>query len=318
MTAMTPRLIAILLTLLLCLPGAVAAQAQPPTLADYERLLREAQAAAMRGDRLDLEQVAPALTAAESVQLPDGRLAPVDNRWLAEALDTANPDLPAIAERLGALIDALAYAGPAAPADAQQRLADLLSRPPFEQPAPPREPTLIDRFFQWLGEWLADLLQPVGEVAATTDGDLLSWGLVIIGGLLVAAVLAIWLRGLRRTLASDPQTLADDEEERLSAGEALGRANSLAQRGDYRTAVRYLYLSSLLWLDERRMLRYDRTLTNREYLTRLGERPDLRERLTPVVETFDRVWYGAAPLDAERFAAYEQQVARLRELEERQ
>lgn len=317
MTAMIPRLIAILLTLLLCLPGAVAAQAQPPTLADYERLLREAQAAAARGDRLDVEQVAPALTSADSVRLPDGRLAPVDNRWLAEALDTANPDLPAIAERLGALVDALAYAGPAAPADAQQRLADLLSRPPFAQDRPPREPNVLDRFFEWLFDRLAELFEPVGDVAAATDGTLVSWGLVALGGALVAVVLTIWLRGLRRTLAADPRALSDVEEERLSASDALGRANSLSQRGDYRTAVRYLYLSSLLWLDERRLLRYDRTLTNREYLTRLGERPDLRERLTPVVETFDRVWYGAAPLDADRFAAYEQQVARLRELEER-
>lgn len=317
MTAMIPRLIAILLTLLLCLPGAVAAQAQPPTLADYERLLREAQAAAARGDRLDVEQVAPALTAVDAVRLADGRLAPVDNRWLAEALDTADPDLPAVAERLGALVDALAYAGPAAPPDAQQRLADLLARPPFAQERPPREPSFIERFFDWLFDRLAELFEPVGQVAEATDGTLVSWVLVALGGLLVVAVLMIWLRGLRRTLAADPGALRDEAEERLSAGDALSRANGLAQRGDYRAAVRYLYLSSLLWLDERRLLRYDRTLTNREYLTRLGERPDLRERLAPVVETFDRVWYGDAPLDAERFAAYEQQVARLRDLEER-
>jgi hypothetical protein len=39
-----------------------------------------------------------------------------------------------------------------------------------------------------------------------------------------------------------------------------------SSEGDYRTAVRYLYLSLLLLLEEHGLLRYDRPLTDREYL----------------------------------------------------
>jgi hypothetical protein len=76
--------------------------------------------------------------------------------------------------------------------------------------------------------------------------------------------------------------------------------------------VRYLYLSALLWLDERDHLRYDRALTNREYLERVRNNPALRTRLAPVIETFDRVWYGHAALDAQAFAAYQEQIEALR------
>jgi len=35
-------------------------------------------------------------------------------------------------------------------------------------------------------------------------------------------------------------------------------------------------------------------------------------RMAPIVETFDRVWYGHLPIDAESFAAYQRQVEALR------
>ena len=76
--------------------------------------------------------------------------------------------------------------------------------------------------------------------------------------------------------------------------------------------MRYLYISALLWLDERDILRYDRALTNREYLERVRDNPALRARMAPIVETFDRVWYGHLPIDAESFAAYQQQIEALR------
>ena len=99
----------------------------------------------------------------------------------------------------------------------------------------------------------------------------------------------------------------DDPAAGLTARTALDQAGEIARGGDYRTAMRYLYISALLWLDERNLLRYDRALTNREYLEHLRDNAALRERLRPVVETFDRVWYGHLPLDADSFAAYRAQ-----------
>ncbi len=75
--------------------------------------------------------------------------------------------------------------------------------------------------------------------------------------------------------------------------------------------MRFLYLAALLRLDERDLLRYDRAMTNREYLEQTRDNPVLRARLAPVVDTFDRVWYGHVPLDATAFADYRAQVEAL-------
>jgi hypothetical protein len=316
-------IIAIVLLTLAVSPQGTFAQADTIELSAYEALLRAARTAAARGDRLDLEEIVAQLEPVTAVRTSAGATAPLDNRWLLEALDTPNPNLPAIAEQLGALIDALNYVGPDAPPDGLAQLDQILSNPPFGQPdRPPREPGPIDRFFEWLFELLAEWLQPVGEVAegaAATNPDAVSWVIVALGALLVIAVLVIWIRGMRRSLAPPAARLIDpdDPEANLTPSDARNQARELAAQGDYRTATRLLYLSALLWLDERRTLRYERHLTNREYLTRLADRPELRSQMQPVVETFDKVWYGRQSLDAAGFADYERQVAALRESEER-
>lgn len=146
-------------------------------------------------------------------------------------------------------------------------------------------------------------------------GQAMNWMIAGIGLLLLLGMLIYLLRGLRGSWTREAQINdADDPEAHLTANTALQQATILARGGDYRTAVRYLYLSSLLWLDERGMLRYDRTLTNREYLERLSDNAELRLWLVPIVDTFDRVWYGHMALDADSFAAYQQQVDGLRKL----
>ncbi len=84
---------------------------------------------------------------------------------------------------------------------------------------------------------------------------------------------------------------------------------------DYRAAIRYLYLSSLLTLDERGLIRYDRTLTNREHLRQVADNQPLFDLLRPIVNVFDRVWYGFAPVDAALYQDFRQNVERLTQLE---
>src|SRR5574341_98434 len=105
---------------------------------------------------------------------------------------------------------------------------------------------------------------------------------------------------------------AEASGELLTADSALRRAQTLSAASDYRTAVRYLYLSSLLLLEERGLLRYDRSLTNREYLRSVAHLPELASTLRDVVEVFDRVWYGYQLLDAAAYARYADRVADLR------
>jgi hypothetical protein len=65
-------------------------------------------------------------------------------------------------------------------------------------------------------------------------------------------------------------------------------------------------------LDERNLLRYDRSLTNREYLGSIADRPELAITLREVIDVFDRVWYGFQPLDEKAYNLYVAQVNELR------
>jgi len=294
---------------LLVLPQAYA-QTPPPDLETYTGWVREAFAAAQRSDRLGLEDAAARLVATSSVRLPDNATITVDNGWLRDALKSAEPDLPVIAARLGAIIDVLAQPPSAAPADARERLQRMLDQPPFKQPDA-QTPSWLREFFDWLGRVLENALRPLGNISPTGSRTV-AWVIAIIGTVLLGGVLLYLLRGLRRGVVANTQADDDDPAANLTAKTALDQAGGLARGGDYRTAVRYMYISALLWLDERDILRYDRALTNREYLERVRDNPVLRERMTPIVETFDRVWYGHLPIDAESFAAYQRQVEALR------
>ena len=296
--------------LLALLPALVGAQDSTPTFDEYVALLRAASAAAQRSDRLGLEDVADQIVTITQVQLPDGTTAPVDNRWLAEALAPTDPDFTTIAAQLGGLINALTLPESVAPANALARLATILSNPPFAENAP-IDTSWWENLLNWLGRVIDSIFRPVGS-AVNAGGETAAWVIGTIGVVFLLGVVVYLLVGLRRTMVANATTTIRDDEANLTARSALDQASEKARGGDHRTAMRYLYLSALLWLDERDLLRYDRALTNREYLERVSDNPLLRGRLQPIVETFDAVWYGHAPLDDAAFERYRAQVEALR------
>ena len=174
---------------------------------------------------------------------------------------------------------------------------------PSSRPASAVELDWLSKLFDWLPD-----LPPVPFL-----GDLL----LISAAVVLAAVVGYFASGLWGSFVAqaelDEAGLAGAA---LTSGQALSRSREMAQAGDYRTAVRLLYLSTLLLLEERHLLRYDRTLTNREYLRQVADHPDLAGELRPVVDTFDEVWYGQVEPDAERYDAYARQVDHLREVAE--
>jgi hypothetical protein len=169
---------------------------------------------------------------------------------------------------------------------------------------------LIDAL-DWLAQVIETITRPVGAVAPQAT-NVVAWIIVLVGVALLLAVIIYLAINVRRGIVRDARIATEGDDHVPTASEAFDQASVLAHNGDYRAAVRSLYLSALLWLDEQNLLRYDRALTNREHLERAQRHPDLLLRLKPVIETFDQVWYGHAPVDAALFAAYRQQIETLR------
>lgn len=138
----------------------------------------------------------------------------------------------------------------------------------------------------------------------------LKWVFLIAGGV-VLVVLAVLLapllsRYFTRRLRRSPPIAADVDVS--TSAEAVERAQDASTAQDYRLALRMLYLASLLKLDEIGALRYDRALTNREYVREVTLQSALAQLLRPVVETFDDVWYGYRPVTPEEYGAFEADV----------
>lgn len=317
----------ILLAVLLLgiLSSRAAAEDTPPlAIEDYWRQVEATRAAVKELDERGatpgeqaarLAELAAQWEQIDRVALPDGAVVVTDHSALARTMRRTPPNLEAVDGALGAVL-AVSEQWPAGLHDEAdlQRLQSVLARAEFQtEPAEPSPvqtwwESLLDRLDRWLVRLFPDS-------ADSQLGSALSWVLNIAGVVALAALLAYALRELLANLAAEAHVRAGDGDvgEVLTADSAFQRAQQLAEVRDYRTAVRYLYLSTLLALDERGVLRYDRTKTNREYLRAVSGQPALAATLREVIDVFDRVWYGYQPVDAATYARYQARVAELRQ-----
>jgi hypothetical protein len=248
-----------------------------------------------------------------AVELADHTVIQIEPAYFTAELQVDPPRL----DRLGNLLNTLLQAHEKYPqnlftlADIDP-LREILARPEFqwEESQPIVIPDWLDRILNWLDQLTNRVLNTA-----------LSFGRL---PLLVTAVLLFLLslffvsRGLSRSLVREAHLEGEGSEsdDLLTSQGAFKRAEDLSVQGDYRNAIRYLYLSSLLVLDEQGVMRYDRSRTNREYLRSVSSRPELAAPLRDVIEVFDRVWYGFQTVDENTYKSYVEHVEELREKKE--
>ena len=149
-------------------------------------------------------------------------------------------------------------------------------------------------------EDLAKILNP-----RRWDADL-RFVLFPLAAIALGAVVIFFVRQIRMNLIREAHDeVAETELEQVETERAaLARADSAEAASDFRGALRFLYLSAILHLQERGVLPYDKSLTNREYLYQAQVDTDLHTALGPAITVFDEVWYGHKPCDAETVASY--------------
>ena len=284
-------------------------------LAAYQQLIEQAAAELMQPSADDdvVAHWQQQLASVNRVRLPDGAV--VTPRPLLGLPDDDPLPSPAVARaRVTAVLDQLLSTSSDRTAARLASLEDVLARAEFSQPE-----TLWQRFQRWLAQVLARFLpdampDPTSNGALRTIARAAGWLIALAGILLLAWLLSFWLQAL---LANFVPHAA-----KRRAGDGVGDLPSSAQAarvvaaehagsGDYRQAVRHLYLAALLSLDERGLVRFERSLTNREVLARTPEDATLRTHLEPVIATFDRIWYGVQEPDHETFETYRHEVDEL-------
>jgi hypothetical protein len=287
-----------MLSLLALLLAAFPARAAEPIDAEefWARLAQTEMLLA--SDPVETEAVLALWADLEAVRLADGRVMPVDVGWIAAGLAGDSEDLQ---RQMRALLNYHAQDGDRILDEGLSLavLAEVLRDPRFQYadatpfPTPSPEPTV--------------------EIPVADSGSSLpQLVLIVVGVIVLMAVLLFVSRGLQ--VQPTALTEAAEEDDPTTSGDARTRAEGLEAERDYRSAIRYLYLSSLLLLDERGVIRYDRTLTNREHLRQVAGKQPLYDLLRTVINAFEDVWYGFEPVDERFYRQYNENVEQLRRM----
>ncbi len=258
-----------------------------------------------------MTQLANEWTPIIEVEMEDGHIIEVNNQYLLRSIQVKSPNIDAIIKILDALLAAHAeYPDKVFSTADLDPLHEILARKEFQWakalPNPINEwlQKMRERFSRWFDSIFGntEISMPLGRVFP------------FIASILLAVVFFIVFKTFFSDFASEARLNLDDEEESepLTSDAAFDKAQTLSRVGDYRAAVRYLYISSLLLLDERDIMRYDRSKTNREYLRSVVNSPELAQPLSEVIEVFDNVWYGYHTLEEESFKHYSKRVEELK------
>ncbi|MFB1482019.1 DUF4129 domain-containing protein [Corallococcus sp. RDP092CA] len=217
---------------------------------------------------------------------------------------------------------------------ATDRARSILARPEFQErpekapdapqeEVPPPEPGWWRRFIDRLGEWLRDFFKRheprprSRETALPVSGGAAANAVVVVLVALTLAVLGVVLVSIlrRKREASGPALEVRTVDAAALAGSpdhALSRppegwahlADALAAKGEYREAVRNLYLALLSRLHRDGAIHYDETLSNWDYLRAFRGRPEVRAPFRELTRRFDFAWYGNVPVGADGYSEF--------------
>ena len=317
------------------------------TLLNYEhRVVRAAeQIERIKSDKEYQEEgityIKRLLPRTEEVEV-EGKSIQVDNSWIYVLLDSYAAEKDAqnrtalLNEAVGRLraLDAHlrraeAETATSQPENARERIRDILARRAFQ----PEPETPIGAFIKKVllraRKIAADLYSALTRLLERLFGTGANVGwisnVVLILVLAVAVIVVVRFgRKLRRpkTRSKKTRVVLGEEITAESTSRQLAEAGLAAARaGDFRTAVRKLYVSLLYELSERNLIELEDSATNHEYLKKASGLAGVASPMHYLTDRFDYVWYGMFPSSESDFAAYfaryEEAMERARMLGER-
>jgi hypothetical protein len=250
-------------------------------LRDARTLLLQARVATDAQRPALVERVRTTLLQTTGVRAADGSIIALDDSSLARRVTATTAAIDAGIADLDQLV-AIADRAANPPFDVAQANARLR-----EVAAAEETRSGSNDLFSAIGALLARLFPsgaspPPGSVELT---------LAIAGAGLLVVVAAILVRGVRERIRRETMQPGAHAEAAASAAVQLAAAERAALSGDPRAALHAFYRYAILTLAERRMLRYEPSLTDRELLERASSLPQL-ETLRELISLHDRAWFG--------------------------
>ena len=165
----------------------------------------------------------------------------------------------------------------------------------------PAGPNPISQFLSWLAS-------AVRWVLGHLSGALGTGGTIALGGVLLAAALAVAAWKLRGVLGGPMASMGVElVADTIDPNREWDLAVAAARRGEHREAIRRAFRSALLTVAHQGRLAVDAAWTTHELLAATVGDAGLLAALAPAAALFDRAWYSGDPVTA---ADWEQAKAR--------
>ena len=274
----------------------VDAAAYRTRLRDVRTLLLQARSAATP-QRTDLvERIRTGLLQTTAIRLGDGTVVTIDDSRVARRLGSSTGAIDAGIADVDQLIAAAdrAVSPPFDLSQAEARFRDLART----EEARSSSNGLVTALSQ-----LIAFLFPSGRVNLPQGS--VETVLTIAGAGLVVVIAAILVRGVRERIRREALQQGAHPEAAASAALQHDAAEQAARSGDPRAALHAFYRYAILTLAERRLVRYEPSLTDRELLERAKTLPQI-DTLRELISLHDRAWFGlkgATPEEADHARA---------------
>jgi Domain of unknown function (DUF4129) len=313
----------------------IASAAVGADLKDYRNRVAEATRQVrglLKGESEETEetvrQVKESLPRSETVDF-EGQTITVDNRWLHNMFDAYSVEpkpkkrpqkLSEIADRLAALDEQLALlqdaeeaaSGKAEAADPREKIREILARTPYREKTDDPATAFIKEIRRKVIDFIGSILRRLfGRLAGTGAGANIFFITLIVIGLGSAIFLAIRLWGKRGATRVEKKrsVLGEEIEAGVTSADLATAALNAARAGDFRTAIRKLYISLLYELAEREVIQIEAHTTNHEYLARVAGFASLAAPMRYLTDRFDYFWYGMFSSSEEDFKQYMQRYS---------
>jgi hypothetical protein len=313
---------------------AISAAGAPITFTGYASRIAQAQAAIgvliekdMPADRVRerIATIKRLVPRQQQVQF-DGQVVRVDNSWLHTAIDEVAKKrgddiegrramLTEISGRLSALQERIRQSQQVANAgDQSAQLDRILARPEYQLDK--EQGSTIKKFLKSVEQEILRLLRSLvssrgGESEFPITGLLSGFRILLVIIVFVASAIgASYLIGrLRRKRQHEEvkdvrEILGEEIAGDVTSGDLLDMAAELAKQGDYRTAIRRVYIALLLDLERRGKLPLHPSKTNRDYLNAMRAERMIYPTFSIMTGAFEMIWYGQRRATVEDFNGF--------------
>jgi hypothetical protein len=202
------------------------------------------------------------------------------------------------------------------PEESRQAADEILAEGKYQEPAP----SFIERFFEWIGEWLRRLQPrpqparrgPEGTVGGSGGADWLTWVMVAILVVIGAVVVSRLKPGRRRKKPEDDPLELSESEIIRAPDQWIAEAERLEREEQWKAALLCRFQALIGELLERGVVRDLPGRTSGEFRADVRRSaPELTGSFAEASYLFDDAWYGDTPTGRSESEAFRRLAAQV-------